>query len=377
MSGNRPSDARRVHALAITCCAFVGAFGAMAAACSSSSSGSAQDGGVDQVTNDAAADASSGEAESEAGDAYADADGASTSSDGPSLDAATDAGEAGSLTESLGSTGWAVVYPNAVTANFYLNDDIVRVSDAPECVIRFRNQATVDSCVGNLIMGGDYFGVDGGPPEGVLKIPCDVTSGNYYGASPTAADGGPASWVYYPETADLHVQLSTDGTGTGIPDLPVTTLRTPAFSQINFTAPSEPDGGACNVGGFSIPHDQPFQVRWDVPDAGASDQRVAVQMYQFATSSSVIYDTAEIWCGYPLSAGQATVPVSALTKVWNRLGGAGDAGGTITFTLGVTVGDQKEVQVNGASFVINVQNSTAMLFSSDCAPIGQIPVTMQ
>ncbi len=303
---------------------------------------------------------------------------------GPGADASDagstmDATEGSTTTETFASSGWIQVYPFAFQANFFLDDDIVRMSSAPECVLRFRNTQTIDTCVGNLNVGGDYFGQDGGPPAGVINIPCNVgLGGNSYGPGlPTAPDGGPASWVYYPEAQDIHLQLSTDGMNTGIPDLPVTTLHTPAFSAINFTAPAEPDGGACNVGGFTIPHDQPFQIQWAVPDAGVSDQRVAVALYGFLSPSPSVYDSAEIWCGYPLSAGQATIPADVLTEVWNRLGGATDAGEPLSFELQVTEGDQREVVVNGASFVITVQNSSAMLFSGDCAPIGQIPATMQ
>jgi hypothetical protein len=366
-----------VGTLAVVCSLTYAGFDAALAGCSSTSSGAgAEDGGPE----DSAPDQSTPDASPDTGGT----DGTTTEAGGGDVEVSdsgpTDAGSAGdspaegavdaptTVTETFNSTGQIFAAPYGVSANFFLNDDIVRFSDAPQCVMRFRNANTSTyACVGNLILGGDTFGQDGGPPAGAIDVPCGSTNGSY-AATPTG------SWLFFPETGDTHFQISTDGTGTGIPDIPVTTLHTPAFSQINFTQPLELDGGACNAGGFTIQHNQPFQVQWTVPDAGVSDQRVAVSLYQIFSSSPGVFDTADIWCGYPLSDGQATVPAELLTEVWNRLGG--DAGGPLSLVVQVTAGDQREVVVNGSSFVIMVQNSSAMLFS-DCAPAAQIPTTMQ
>jgi hypothetical protein len=295
------------------------------------------DAGHDVVSNDSGngTDANDGGAPSDSGDS------------GNNGDSAADAAPV--VTETVGNGGWVQIFPSYLLAGFYFDDEIVHVSTAPECVLRVRYASKQYATVAEIDLGGDYFGQDGGPPSGVRKIlpGSDNSFFDYIGqATP-----------YYPPTGDLGLQLST--TGSSFQSIPVTNLHTPNFpivpdagASVQFTAPPVPDGGA-----LSVPHDAPLTIQWTVPqaDAGLAGQRVPVTLYQLTGSNGRV---GEVYCGYPLSAGQGTIPAEVLTELYNRLGGQPVGGGA----LAASVGDQKElVQGNDYSFSITVSSDVVFL----------------
>lgn len=246
-------------------------------------------------------------------------------------DAGQDAPSAPPISWTIGTTGTITIYESAAIGEFFEDDVIVRSPEAPDCVARVRSGTKPRSPAGDLSVGGDYIGQDGGPPAIVVVQP---TADNRY---EHFLDMPP---FFFPTPGNGEkVQVELSGTDT-VPAMPVATLRSPVLPQIEVTAPTNPDSGA-----VTVDSKKPFKVKWTVADAGAISQRVILaMMYTFTPKRA-----ADIRCSWPLSAGEGTLPESLMSEVRGRVvGGTGPLDGRIE----VTAGDMKEVTVGGASYVV-------------------------
>lgn len=246
-------------------------------------------------------------------------------------DAGQDASSAPSIAWTTGSTGTITIYEFAAIGEFFEDDVIVRSPEAPDCVARVRSRTKPRSPAGDLSVGGDYIGQDGGPPAIVVVQPTAESRYEHFLDMPP---------FFFPTPGNGEkVQVELSGTDT-VPAMPVATLRSPVLPQVEVTAPTIPDSGT-----VTVDSQKPFTVKWTVADAGATPQRVILALHTLESPKRA----ADIRCSWPLSAGEGTLPVSLMSEIRGRVvGGTGPVLGRIE----VNAGDMKEVTVGGASYVV-------------------------
>lgn len=286
-------------------------------------------------------------------DASASPDAPTGDADAGVPDASTEAEAGPTTTVTLGAAGRIRVFPDAVFAQFLEDQTILHTSNAPECVAHVWSKTKLFTMAGALTIGGEIVGSPGGPQANIVIQPGPLNETGY----PYAYFAAPNNIVVVPPDDSLTLNIQTAGTIT-VGAIPVQTFRAPPATQTTITKPTAPDGGP-----LAVPSTLPFEVTWIAPDAGA-EQRLFVGF----SGLLGLQKQAHIFCGYPLSAGKATIPSNFLAEVRSRLGATGSG------VLHIWVGGQKEVVVGSDSFVIEVtrQKSTNLTASG-----AELPVQLQ
>ncbi len=340
----------RVGIWTAVCTAVPAALASVLASCTDDTpASSGSDGGASTVV-----DASQGNDAGGGGSDGGVADSGNTSSD------SGDTGSTPVVTETTAPSGIITVWPDALFGYFFTDNAVVRVSNAPECVVHLRASNKPFASAGDhLTFGGDFVGQDGGFPTVQDFPPADQSAEAYQNAYEVV--GGPP--FFYPDENDprglgsLSIQLATSGSD-WVPAMPVQTLHSPAVPLVEVSKPVLPTDGT----NIQVAHDSPFVVQWTVPAGDVANQRMVVSFSSLTSVNRI----GDLRCGYPLSAGQATIPANVMTEYWSRLGG-GAAGVLANGVLRILAGDQREVVVNGASYVIEIATHGGTSFG---APVG-------
>lgn len=234
----------------------------------------------------------------------------------PTNDAGTDASSP-TTTEAIRSTGYIHITDMIAFAEFYADDTTVRWSNAPECLIVARSAAKTMSPAGTVTIGGDVVGQTGGPAE-----PLKLEAATEYVAVDTI----------FPATNEFTVDVDQGPASAGFAALPVQTLPTSLATPLVMLTPSA-DAGA-DAGALSIPTSKPYELTW-TPPTGPGDltnQRVILNLVVTPTSLET-GKRLSLFCGFPLTAGKATIPSEVLKDLQARAGG-GAAGGSLVFWAG-------------------------------------------
>lgn len=203
----------------------------------------------------------------------------------------------------------------------------MRFSNAPECVLHLRPVDRPWVAAGTLTIGGPIVGTPGAA-EAPFVIEPDACDGSYFGFGPT-----------YPPSDELAVEVSLAGRGV-FPTMPAQTLIPSPADPVEILSPL-PD----ELGAIAFPSTEDFEIAWVPPLLGGADQRL---VFGLAVSADPHQPMAELYCGFPLDQGQATIPANVLGEVAQRIGSA--AMGMVH----LLAGGQREVAVGDASYVIEV-----------------------
>lgn len=286
--------------------------------------------------------------------------------------------EAGpTVSEVLGTTGLIRVFPDAVQAEFRVDDTVFHVSNAPECVVHLAALGKGFSNAGTLTIGGAIVGADGGPPE-PIEVGADTESNNNY------LFPGPL----FPSDPLLTLQVALAGFSS-VPSMPVQTLHVPGSTLLEITAPvpTTPDAGLPPPGDddddggppppppppppadddddmappgpgpgpgpanrhLVISSAQPFEIHWVVPAGSTAAQRVLVTFRDVA--GAVASKAAQLYCDYPVTQGTAVIPANLLGEIRSRVGEGAIGQFTILF------GDRKVYSASSpgnVSYVVDV-----------------------
>lgn len=266
------------------------------------------------------------------------------------VDAGVEAGPADSaspvpeLVTTIGSTGFVQIYNEGLIASFFEDDQIVHSPASPECVEHIRSGTKASSAAGDIVLSGENFGKDGGPPT--LTVTPDETF----------------QYLAFPERplflreSSMTVQFEKGGV-VAFPAIDAVTLHSPPPGTIQITTPVLPPDGQAVI----VKSDAPFEVRWPAP-AAVPHQKMLVSLY-FVTGPTRVGD---IHCAFPLSDGVGAIPQRLLEDLKKRVGGTTGLGGR----LRVLVGDQRAIEVSGASYVIE-------LTAADSTNIIETPSELQ
>lgn len=258
-----------------------------------------------------------------------DASDASDASDG-GRDVQVEAEAGVVITATVANSAWIQIADDVIFAAFYEDNTILRASDAPHCFALLRSSSKPLSPGGDITVGGDAVGTDGGPPAAVkVTQPANNDYVNFMDPGQTVFPG--------PGTS-ARVQVETSGTD-AFPALPVTTLRSSPLGTIQVTAPTLADGSANIV----VKSDRPLDIRWalpdgGLPDAGAAEPKISTSLWFLWKGARV----GELHCGAPVSAGQTTLPASLLGELKRRISAATPIDGA---SLRIYHGDHREVRV--------------------------------
>lgn len=332
------SASRRCLAIAI-CLSCTAALASLA--CDDDSSGGTSTG------TDSGADASSTADSSTAKDGGSGSDGSASpdsGSDASPSDAGTDADATTGPTrkESVESTGVVRVLSTFAYAEFYVDDVVVRWSNAPDCVLVMRSPAKPLATAGTVTIGGEIVGKDGGPTNPVILDP----DFDYY-----AEDN------ILPSTNEFRVDISQGPTSTSFASLPIQTVPTSLPTPLALLTPTAVDAGARRT----IPIATPFELTWTAP-SGPGDltfQRVIVEL-NVSPSQQDTGRSANLFCGFPITSGKATIPAEVLQDMAAAAGGA-PAGGL----LAVFAGGQRTVTVKNTTYIIAVNRDDSTTFTSE------------
>jgi hypothetical protein len=88
-------------------------------------------------------------------------------------------------------------------------------------------------------------------------------------------------------------------------------------------------------------------VKWDVPRGGTTGQRIGVNFYGLENANH----TADLRCGYDLSAGGATIPALVWQAIWDRLQ---CGNGCTPMVMRMLAGDSRRITVGDAVYDIAV-----------------------
>lgn len=263
-------------------------------------------------------------------DASLDGNDASPGAPDSGSDAEVDAGP--TISSEVGVTGYVRLFNDAIFAEFYEDDTILRASNAPECVVHVRSQSKPASPAGTLTIGGPVVGATGGPPEAITVEP-DPEAGNGYAFFILDPDQGGV----FPSDDALQVVVESAGTDS-FPAMAGQALRPPPAELVPVTAP------ATDAGVLTVDSTTSLPITWTAPATPQSGGRMIFEYSVIdGPASSKI---ASIFCSYPLSAGSAAIPANLLAEVRARIG-AGAVG-----YLKVYAGGAKEVADAGVSYVL-------------------------
>lgn len=250
----------------------------------------------------------------------------------PPSDAAPDAAPEPTISRVTGSTGYVRVFNDAVFAEFYEDDTIVRASNAPECVVHVRSQSKPASPAGTLTIAGPVVGAEGGP-DAPITIEPDPDGGNQYMAF--------ADPVF---PAGDALQVWVEGTATeSFPVMPAQVLRPPPADVVAVTAPAADADGALLIDSAA-----PLAIAWTPPAAPQADARMVFEMTGIDDLDTS--KIASLFCSFPLAAGSATIPANLLAEVRAQVGGTGSATGFVK----AFAGGAKEFTGGGVSYFLEV-----------------------
>lgn len=285
------------------------------------------DGGTDSATLDASNDGSS--------DAGSDAPG----------DASPP------ITSALGPTGVFELTNSSVVGRFFEDGTIVRMPAHPACVIHVHTRTKVASLQGGaIVVGGPVVGTEGGPAA-PINLTADPLKGNQY-----IDTVGPV----FGDSSEYQVQIQGNGTVT-FPPLTAQLLR--PFPVAAVTTVTKPVKAA--TGQTEVISTQSLDVVWTPPAGAQADHRLIVALGNISKAESP--QRAELRCGYPLSAGTASIPKELLTELRNRVtpANANNPAGT----LRIWAGGQAEVSAAGQSYVVELARRDSTTFATGDAPI--------
>lgn len=244
-------------------------------------------------------------------------------------DTGADAGPV--LTSSVGSTGSIQIRQDAVFAEFYEDDVILRWSNAPDCVAHVRSRTKPQSQAGTLTVGGPIVGSDGGTDQAITVTPDPMLGYVFIGP-------------VFPFTDALNVELS--GTSTvAFPGIPVQTLEPSAAAEVVVSKPVLPDSGD-----LKIPHTSAFDIAWTAPGSGTANKKIAFVL-SISPTSAIGAKVAILHCAFPLAAGQASVPANILADLRDRAT-AGTGTTNPTGFVHVFAGAKKEIAITTTSYVV-------------------------
>ena len=267
------------------------------------------------------------------------------------VDASADAppDDAGpSVTSTLAATGTIELAPSLMLAYFRYDDTVVRTSAEPGCVLFVRTAYKPFANAGNLIVGGDFVGKDGG-----LATPGSYSTENAMG---NAYEVFLSPEVFFPTAPAMRLQIEK-ADYEAFPAIALTTLRTPTTTPLQVKTPSVPDAGPLVLSAA-----KGLSISWSVPaseDAGSlPPARVSVSLKGLATASL----EADLRCGFPVASGGAVLPPSLLREIQRRLQ-PGSVGPAITGGfLSIGFGDQREIRSGDATYVVQVTRSESSSF---------------
>ena len=255
-------------------------------------------------------------------------------------DAAPDTVTGPPTTLTYGSTGRIEVAPDFIGGVFFADDRILRAAAHPECVVHLESAEKAFTRAGTLTVSSELVGMPGGPP---LPIVINPDARKEYWAFPDLA-------LYnFPDGTNVQIQLA----GTSVmPALPVTTLRSPIYGTIDVTEPVPPGEGVLQISSSA-----PLTVQWNVPttDGGpdAAAQRLTLRLFAL---SPVRW--AQLYCSWPLSAGQGAVPAVLLSELREQLEWAG----ALDSVVDLFTGEFAEVTTATSSYVLYVTPEVATTF---------------
>lgn len=250
---------------------------------------------------------------------------------GPGNDAGADADAAASgptKTEVLGTAGAVTIMSANAFAQYALDDQIVRWSDAPACVFYVRTPGKQPSAAGDMTFAG-----------GALAAPVVITTEEAAASQNSYSFGIDPGDVYNPGE-ETEVQVEMEQVPVAFPPMPLQTHR-PFGGTLEITAPSMTEEN-------TVPSDGPLDITWTVP----TGDNVATQEIGFQATFNGAGQFGDkdvfLYCGFPLNAGQATIPKSVLSDIRARIGGEAAA------TLLITAGGHSEVKSDNSTYVIDV-----------------------
>lgn len=247
------------------------------------------------------------------------------------------------LLKRVGTSGNFYISPNIAFGLIKQGETLIRLPSAPDCDLHFGSINTPLSFGGTLIIGGDAVGQPGG-----IGAPIEITPDDpfdfFYGF------GLDAGQAFYPRASGQRVTVRLHGSGS-VPKMPLTTLRSPRFSDfVEVTSPIPTETGEIVANA-----DEGLKLTWTVPSGLLGNQKLIAAMFSFSSTDSI----AELRCAFPLKAGMASVPAPLMKVLKNSLG-TGPAFGFIH----VRTGDFKVVRLPGASYTVEVSHDDGSTFAT-------------
>ena len=224
---------------------------------------------------------------------------------------------------------------SAVVAEFRDSATILRVDDAPECVIHAEALVLANprnSPAGRLVVGGSFIGAPGAP-EGPIVPPVGNTFpiNMYLYQGPTFTSG-----------TDRTIEVSLLG-ALGFPSMPVQLLRTPGPERIQLTTPLLPRFPPQII---ELPRGGPLELRWTPTTLRVDDVRIIVHLR--LGPPDLPYDRkVSVHCSYPPTAGAATIPRSVFAEAATQIGREPRGA-----SLDVLAGSMREFAIDGTTSYI-------------------------
>jgi len=230
-----------------------------------------------------------------------------------------------------GSTGVIELHDDWVRAQFFKNDTILHATDAPNCVAWIRSTDSVPVPAGSLKVGGGLVGKIGGPTEPVfIHFNPEFFEYSYF---------IPSSVKLFQQEKVAMLYVQTSGKPT-FPSIPLVSLQTAGFHILSVINPVLVNNG------LTISSKNGLAISWVVPNSVGSERVGASLFFLFGNSK-----VGELRCGAPVLAGKMTLPASLLSVIRNRLSPLAPIEGA---QFRISLGDQKELQINGGSFFFEV-----------------------
>ena len=240
------------------------------------------------------------------------------------------------LRSRIGPTGVFEVHDDVITGMFFVDDTILHASDAPHCLAWLRSTNKPPIRAGVYTVGGTMIG-----EEWSLAAPLNVPWNDDYFQYLQFLNRPP---VMFQQGTPETIKVSLSDTPL-IPGLPVTTLHSAGFPLLTVLKPTLDENFNLIINSRTG-----LDVTWIVPPA-ASTERVGVTLTFLFGPGKV----GEVRCGARVRNGKTKMPASLLTAVKQRLSPDARIEGA---QFRVSLGDQREVRVNAASYYLEVSPTT-------------------
>jgi hypothetical protein len=253
-------------------------------------------------------------------------------------EAASGLPDAGQMADAGGTdrVGLVQIHENEIVGRFWLGGTVVRMPDAPGCVIHDGLPEAL-SPAGTLSVGGPIVGHPGGPEHPILVGQSSFIANQYVHLGPT-----------FPPAGELLLEVDLSGSEL-FPAMPTQTLRAPAPEPVVVLSPvPEPHPTGANI--ITIRTTEDFAITWTVPAGQTEAHRMLIGVVSIGDRPVGSRGTS-IHCSFPLSAGRGAVPLSILAYVRGRVALPTSA------MAYIAAGDQKELAQDGVSYVLEVTRS--------------------